>query len=182
MVPTLKIPRGELLGNGFINGFSKDEMKEEHYPDSVFVLFRPQSLTKFRKFLDSEYERTKSVIEDYDYPKGFVVVVYKLDPYYKEDFDLVRQSKYSKTSKEFQKEFPKTVILKTTWSESEEISLQYRVFNKTEDLALFWEKQFDVTLPKEQELWRAYEEEKETLTQSKLEVYGRQRINETTNK
>ena len=62
MVPTLKVPNGSLKANGFINGYVKDDRKEIQYEDSIYVLFKPVDLDKFREFLDNEYERTKSVI------------------------------------------------------------------------------------------------------------------------
>jgi len=109
MVPTLKVPKDALRSNGFINAYIKDAGREDQYADSIYLLFKPTDLDKFREFLDSEYERTKTVIEDYDYEDGFVVVVYQLSDKYKKDFNLIKQGKYSKTSTEFQKLFPKVV-------------------------------------------------------------------------
>ena len=40
----------------------------------------------FRNFLDNEFERTKAIVEDYDYEDGYVVVVYQLNDKYKKDF------------------------------------------------------------------------------------------------
>ena len=172
MVPTLQIPRGSLEENGFINGFIRDEIRDMEYKDCVFLLFRPSQLDKFREFLDSEYERTKQVIDDYDYPNGFVIVVYKLDNNYYHDFKLVRQGKYSKTSPTFQKLFPKVVkIINERGLHRDEISLQYRVFNRTDDLVKFWEDKFDLVFESTQELWYGFQEENETLTEEKLNSY-----------
>ena len=171
MIPTLKIPKDALKDNGFLTGFVKDEMRDIQYENSVYLLFRPKDLDKFREFLDNEYERTKDIIEDYDYPNGFIVVVYKLDMKFALDFRLVRQGKYSKTSNEFQIEFPKVVKLMKNGLHRDEISLQYRVFKKTEDLVKFWEDKFDVTFSDEQEVWNGFEETHETLTLTKLEEY-----------
>lgn len=168
MVPTLKIPRNALRENGFINGYVKDEMKEVQYEGCIYLLFRPEQVDKFREFLDSEYERTKNVIDDYDYPNGFVVVVYKLDPSFSPDFQLVRTGKYSKTSKNFQNLFPKTVKILKSGVSVDEVSLQYRVFNRTEDLIRFWEDKFGVEFSDEQEIWGGFQEEKEILTEEVL--------------
>lgn len=108
MVPTLKVPKDALKNNGFLNAYVKDARKEDDYKECIYLLFKPEDLDKFREFLDSEYERTKNVIEDYDYEDGFVVVVYQLNTNYKNDFDLIRQGSYSKTSKDFQKDVSKT--------------------------------------------------------------------------
>jgi hypothetical protein len=172
MVPTLGIPKSELSNNGFINGFVKDEMRDVQYGDAIYLLFRPEQIDKFREFLDSEYERTKHVIDDYDYPNGFVVVVYKLNMTYRKDYELVKRGKYSKTSMDFQKEFPKVVkIVDDRGLHHDEISIQYRVFKRTGDLLKYWENKFDVTFDDEQEIWHGFDEQNETLTEDKLNEY-----------
>ncbi len=78
MVPTLMVPKNALKQNGFINAYLDDVDRDFKYDDDViYVLFLPTDLAKFREFLDGEYERTTSIIEDYDYEGGFVVLVYK---------------------------------------------------------------------------------------------------------
>ena len=163
MVPTLKIDRENLSENGFINGYIRDAGRDAQYENAVYLLFQPKDLDKFREFLDSEYERTKAVIDDYDYEDGYVVVVYQLDTKYKKDFLLVKEGMYSKTSKDFQKLFPKILKIKKGYLHKDEISLQYRVFNKTADLVKFWEDKLGVEFDENQELWHAFDIEKETL-------------------
>lgn len=168
MVPTLNIPKQVLTNNGFINGYCKDDQHDAEYEDAVYLLFKPDDIEQFREFLADEYDRTKQIIEDYDIEKGFVVVVYKLDPIYKSDFDLIRKSKYSKTSPAFQKLFPKVKKIKIEGKFRDEISLQYRIFNRTQDLITFWEEKFGITFDNDQELWSGFDEEKETLNSVKL--------------
>ena len=171
MVPTLGVPRGALVENGFINGYSKDDSKDVQYENSIYLLFKPKNLDKFREFLDSEYERTKAIVDDYDYEDGYVVVVYELDKKFSKDFDLVRKGKYSKTSKPFQALFPKVIKLVRNGLHKDEISLQYRVFNRTEDLVKFWEDKLDVEFDEDQEVWHGYIEEDEVLNIEKLKEY-----------
>jgi hypothetical protein len=174
MVPTIKIPKDALKENGFLNGYSNDKIHNIEYEDAIFLLFRPNQIDRFREFLDSEYERTKSVVEDYDHPGGFVVVVYKLDNRYKSDFFLIRQGMYSKTSKEFQDLFSRTITIVERGKSHEEISLQFRVFHRTEDLTKFWEDKFNVDFDEEQELWEGFSEKNEILTEEKLKEYDKQ--------
>lgn len=171
MVPTLKVPKDELKDNGFINAYIKDGSREVQYEDCIYLLFHPKNLDKFRNFLDSEYERTKDVIDDYDYEDGYVVVVYQLNPKFEKDFNLVKQGKYSKTSATFQALFPKVIKIKKNGLHRDEISLQYRVFNKTEDLIKFWEEKLDVEFDDDQEVWHAFEEENEILNIEKLKEH-----------
>jgi hypothetical protein len=168
MVPTLKVPKDALRSNGFINAYIKDAGREDQYADSIYLLFKPNDLDKFREFLDSEYERTKTVIEDYDYEDGFVVVVYQLSDKYKKDFNLIKQCKYSKTSTEFQKLFPKVVKIVRNGLNKDEISLQYRIFNKAEDLVSFWEEKLGIDFEKEFEVWEGWDEQKEILELDKI--------------
>jgi len=171
MVPTLKVPKDELKENGFINGYEYDEGQEIHYPNAIYLLFKPKDLHKFRSFLTDEYERTTNIIDDYDYGDGFVVVVYKLDKKYESDFNLIKQGKYSKTSSKFQNEFSKTVKIMKNGNVTEEISLQYRIFNKTKDMYDFWEEKLGTKLSQDQELWQTYDIDREVLTSVKLQQY-----------
>ena len=171
MVPTLKVPKGELINNGFIDGYVADLQRDIQYENAVYLLFQPKNVDKFRNFLDSEYERTKSIIEDYDYEDGYVVVVYKLDSKYKEDFDLVRKGKYSKTSRAFQKLFPDKIVTNKLGLKQEKYSLQYKIFNRTQDMIDFWENKFAVRFDKHMEVWTMFNEEKETLDINKIKEY-----------
>ena len=168
LVPTLQLPKDVLVNNGFINGFIKDSTKDYTYPDSIYVLFKPKNLDRFREFLDDEYERTKNIIEDYDNEDGFVTIVYKLDATFKEDYVLIREGKYSKTSEEFQKLFPRVVKIVVNGIHRDELSLQYRVFKKTKDLVDFWEEKLGMKFSENQEVWTGFSIENETLDINKI--------------
>jgi hypothetical protein len=171
IVPTLSIGKDKLNDNGFVNGYIKDNKRDIQYENAVYLLFKPENLDKFRNFLDNEYERTKSIIDDYDYEDGYVVVVYEINPRLKGDIELVKQGKYSQTSPSFQGSFPKVVQIKKNGLRRDEISLQYRVFNKTEDLVKFWEDKLGVELPDDVEVWHGFFEEDESLDLDKIKEH-----------
>jgi hypothetical protein len=175
MVPTLKVPKDALRTNGFINAYIKDAQREDHYNESIYLLFKPNDLDKFREFLDNEYERTKSIIEDYDYEDGYVVVVYQLNEKHKKDFSLIKEGKYSKTSKDFQKIFPKIIKIVKNGLSRDEISLQYRIFNKSEELISFWEEKlgidFKLILGNDFEVWEGWDESNEILQINKTKEH-----------
>jgi hypothetical protein len=171
IVPTLSIGRDKLLDNGFVNGYIKDAKRDVQYENAVYLLFKPKDLDKFRDFLDDEYERSKQVIDDYDYEEGYVVVVYELNPKLKNDIELIKQGKYSQTSKQFQGIFPKVVKIKRNGLHKDEISLQYRVFNRTEDLVQFWEDKLGMELPEDVEVWHGFFEDFEILDLDKIKEY-----------
>lgn len=168
MVPTLKIGREKLAENDFINAYIKDGGKDVQYKNAVYLLFHPKNVDKFKQFLDDEYERTKSIVDDYDYEGGFVVVVYELDKKFSKDFTLIKQGKYSKTSREFQALFPKVVKVKKNGYQKDEISLQYRVFNQTQDLRDYWEDKLGVDFDDNMEVWQGWIEDNEILFIDKL--------------
>lgn len=168
MVPTLRITTGALKNNGFINGYAKDDRREVQYENCIYLLFCPVNLEKFREFLDSEYERTKNIIDEYDYENGYVVVVYKLDELYNNDFELIKLGSYSKTSKGFQSLFPKVLKIVKNGLSKDEISLQYRIFYRTNDLIEFWENKLGVLFDSSQEVWEGYSEDLEILNLTKI--------------
>ncbi len=168
MVPTLKVPKNALKDNGFLNGYIQDAERDIQYPDSVYLLFLPSDIPKFREFLDEEYERTEQIIEDYDYEGGFVVVVYKLNIEWNKDFELVKQGKYSATSSSFQKLFPKVIKIKKNGLHRDEISLQYRIFNKTDDMVEYWENKIGIEWDEDLEVWSGYDKSEEILHINKL--------------
>jgi hypothetical protein len=168
IVPILKINKDDLKNNGYSNGYVEDDRKDVQYENSLYLLFKPENLDRFRTFLDNEYERTKNIIDDYDYENGYVVIVYKIDDKFKKDVQLIKEGKYSKTSKVFQEMFPKTIKIQRNGLSRDEISLQYRVFNKTPDLIEFWEKKLNVTFDDAQELWEMFVKEEEILNLDKI--------------
>ena len=163
MVPTLKIKRERLIENGFINGYLSDSRRDVQHRNAVHLLFKPDNLDKFREFLDDEYERTTYILDDYDYEDGYVVVVYQLNPMWKEDFLLIREGLYSRTSEEFQKVFPKVIKITKNGLHRDEISLQYRIFKKTDDLKQYWEDRLDIVFTDDMEVWDGFDIDKETL-------------------
>jgi hypothetical protein len=164
IVPTLSIGKEKLVDNGFINGYIKDGGREVQYDYSIYILFIPENLDKFKEFLDEEYERTKSIIDDYDYEDGYVVVVYKLNSKWKKDFDLIKEGLYSRTSKEFQNTFPKIINVSTEKGGSKQSpALQHRIFSRSSQLIEFWEEKLDVKFTEDMEVWDGFDFKKEIL-------------------
>lgn len=178
IVPTLKISREGLKNNGFINGYVADSGKEVQYDNCCYLLFKPNNIEKFQDFLQNEYDRTlheKSyVIDDYDYEGGFVVVVYKLDSRFKEDYDKVKQGKYSKTSEKFQKLFPETLKLWKDGKYRDTTSLQHRIFKKDASLKEDWENKTDTSFRDDWELWDIWDDQKEILDMDKIKENERE--------
>lgn len=166
--PTLKISKEKLIENGFINAYVGDIDDDHQYEDCIYLLFKPEDMHKMKDFVIREKDREPNLIDDYDYINGFVVLVYKLELKFIADYNLIMQSKYSKTSKEYQAMFSKIVKIMDKGLHKDELSIQYRVFNKTSDLVKFWEDKLDVRLNNEQEVWEEFNYHKETLNINKI--------------
>ena len=70
MVKPLGLSIEKLDKVGFINAFMRDVEHDCIYQDCVYLLFKPTDMDLFRDFIDSEYERTDNIVEDYDYEGG----------------------------------------------------------------------------------------------------------------
>lgn len=164
MVPTLKIDISNIKENGFINAYIGDLKKDLNYENCIYLLFKPSNLERFREFLDSEYNRTENIVEDYDYEQGYVVVVYKLNDFFKDDFDVVKSGKYSETSTLFRQEFSKIVRIKNEEGVvKSETSLQHLIFQKSLSMKLYLEEIIGCTITDDMEVWQTFVPEKETL-------------------
>lgn len=168
IVPTLKIDRENLKGNNFINGYILDSRKDVQYENAVYLLFKPENIEKFREFLEKEYENNHMLIDDYDYEDGFVVLVYKLNQKYANDYDLVMKGKYSQTSEKFKNLFPKVIKIMKGGLHKDELSLQVRIFKKSEDLRQYWESKIDINFSDDMEVWEGFHTENETLNLEKV--------------
>ena len=169
IVPTLKIDREHLFNNKFINGFIADVDKDDYFEeDVVFLLFKPSNMEEFNNFLSSEYENNQLLIDDYDYESNYIVLVYQLDPELKDDFELIKQGKYSKVSSKFRNIFPKKLINFKDPEKKKTISIQHLVFNKNKILLDFWEQEFNTDLGDDAELWPEFNLKKEILDIEKI--------------
>jgi hypothetical protein len=161
----LVIKRDKLSDNGFVNGYIKDLRRDVQYKNSVYLLFKPIDLDKFRNFVDAEGDK---IVDDYDYEDGYVVLVYSLPSKFKNDIDLIKQGKYSETSTKFQEAFPKIIKIMKNGLHRDEISLQYRIFKKSLDLKELWEAKIGEILTDDMEVWPGWIDEKEELNLEKV--------------
>jgi hypothetical protein len=172
MVPTLGIDRGDLSKNNFINAYLGDiDLDLYLEQDVVFLLFKPNDRLNFDIFLEKERQRTTDLIDDYDYHDNYVVLVYSLSEEYKTDFNLIRHSKYSQTSKKFQNLFPKQVTDYSNDGNRTLPSLQHMIFSKDERLQSYWENELGTTLISRRnlEIWPGFDEKKELLDMEQID-------------
>ena len=147
---------------GFINAFVGDANQDHQYENCIYLLFKPSDMDSFMDFIEDQRQKN-DVVDDYDYNDGYVVIVFRMNLLYSSDYELVKQGLYSKTSRTFQNLFPKVIKIVKNGKHRDEISLQYRIFNRTQDLIDFWEEKLGVRFSQDQEVWQGFHTERETL-------------------
>lgn len=154
---------------GFVSSFSDD--KNRSYIDDgstrVYCLFKPLShLFFYFNYKVAEFEKSGILEDEYEYPGGYTVLVFKLPSKYNRDYELFRQSKFSKFSNEFKQLFPQKKIEFKNTVKHESYSLQFHVFNKTPGIRRFMEEKTGVSMEnfdKDFEFWNIFNSEVETL-------------------
>src|SRR6267378_4800052 len=168
LLPGIGLKRQNLLKHGFISAYLDDKDHEVHYENAVYLLYKPSQVQEFQKFLTSEYKRTPLLVEDYDYPGGYIVTVYKFPAEFMEEYELFLRGKYSKFRKKYIELFPMKVEMLNPANHmyTEKLSLQYHIFERTDALRKYWEDRLGYRsgeLPENLEYWSIPEKEKETL-------------------
>jgi len=160
----IELLKPELIPYGFINAFVDDKDHDPHYEDCVYVLFKPPSLVEFEFFVESEKIRTHLFIEDYDYPNGYVVMVYKFPSKYMEDYRKFLVGKYSKFSKVYKDLFPTEKSGLTSKNiPYKEPSFYAHIFNKSDKMRDYWENRLGVELDADSEYWSSPTLSRETI-------------------
>lgn len=174
IVPTLGISREEINRHGFENAYVKDEIKNIDYNNAVYLLFRPplHKMENFTDFLTKERARKARIIDEYDYPDGWIMLVYQYEDKWKEDVETILSGKFSKTSREFQNLTPKTVKYNPHGLKNgEDLTVQHQIYKKDPRLANFWNELYGLEFNyEEDEYWERYEEREifNEITQKKL--------------
>ncbi len=168
IVPLLGIKRASLMENGLHNAYIKDEVKGVEYERGVYMLFRAMNQEKFNDLLLSERKRKAALVDEYDYPDGWTMVVYQYDTKWEEDVKKILKGEFSFTSKSLQDNIPKTSRVMKNGVMTENLTLQHQIFKKAPSLSAYWNEELGLELDyKEDEFWDFYLE-KEYFTQETL--------------
>jgi hypothetical protein len=159
----LGLSRTKMDRTGFLNCYLRDPEHPYEGMQVLYLLFKPG--VKFKYFVDTEKERTKLFIDEYDLEDGFVVLVYEFPPELSRDYELFLKGSYSLFSKEF-----KATIPKYTRNGYKELSFQYMVVNRHPEWKAYLEGEEGLNMPISEELeyWMMPNMEKETIIQSQL--------------
>lgn len=165
IVPLLKFNKAELIDSyGFKSAYIEDSYKEEQYERAIYMVFKPKFINKFNDFVEEERDR---IIDEYDYPGGYIVLVYQWDEKWKKDIELILKGKFSKTSKAFKREIPEFVLIKGVGFPKQKLSTQHMIFQKSELIKKYWQDLYDIEFEEEDEIWQ-FKTENEILTQEQL--------------
>ncbi|MEI6186908.1 MAG: hypothetical protein WCP46_00200 [Alphaproteobacteria bacterium] len=155
--PILNISPYLCTQNRYVNTYLFNAEEDITYENSLQVLFRPQNMNWFNAFIMTEEERGSIILDEFDYPTGEIILVYRLPAEFDEDYKIILEGKYSKVSSKFKNLFMKSI----KDNGKELLSLQWLVFNKHKYLKTFWEKEFNTIFTPEQECWGLYNVERE---------------------
>lgn len=144
-----------------INSYLRDKDREDLVGDLLFVLFKPTDLEYFELFTYTQAHENEDFLEDYDYAGGYVVIVYRIPQWLKEDFEKFKRGEYSKFSDKAKGFFRKMKKAKGRIESTQ--SIQWDVFNKETTLRKDIEKYVGEPIDPTQELWPVPNMEKETL-------------------
>lgn len=164
LVRGLNLERRSLEKQGFINAFIDDATHEPHHVRSVYLLFKPKSLEVFEEFVQEQRFQTALLVEDYDYPGGYVVIVYNFPALYWSDYQHFLKGEYSKFSKGYKSLFPKERKRESSKGiPYTEPSFYAHVFGRTQEMKDYWEEKLSVYLSDDSEYWSIIDKNKETL-------------------
>lgn len=150
----LDLLKTDLTPYGFINAFLDDTDHEPHYEGCVYLLFKPKDLTELEFFVEAQKLSENEIVEEYDHPRGYVVIVYKFPDKYLEDYRLFLQGKYSKFSDDYKGLFPMEKSgLSSKKIPTKDPTFFDLIFNRREKMRDFWEERLDVTLDPDSEYW-----------------------------
>lgn len=149
--PLFKIPVKVLDLFRFENAYIKDEIKGIDYPRAIYMLFHPKNTEKFNEFV--EKERTKGfLIDEYDYPDNWIMLVFRYDEKWENDIALIREGRFSEVSYDYKEEIPKKAADDTI------VSIQFHVFMKTDFVKALWYDKYGLEFEDKDELWHHYPE------------------------
>lgn len=168
LVPLLNVGRNRLDRHGFINSYMFNQEEALEYESALHLLFMPPDMVDFNDFLEEERERRAVILDEHDYPGGYILLSYELPKRFKRDYQLIMEGRFSETSAAYKNAIPAVVKAKENNIIKSQTSLQHMVFNKDVELRHSWEKMLDVTLHEDQELWSKPVIDKETF---KISIY-----------
>lgn len=160
--PLFNIPTKTLSEFEFENAYIEDKLREVKHEDSIYLLFRPIKYDKFNEFVERENKKG-TLVDEYDYPNGWVMLVFKYDKKWRKDIELIKKGKFSKVSREYKLQIPETtgVIGKSLKS------MQHHVFEKTDYVKKIWYDKYGLEFEPEDECWHYYPE-REIFTEETL--------------
>jgi hypothetical protein len=144
---------------GFVNCYLDHKQGIYRKENYLYLLFNP-TREAFKKFytLYEIYKNHPNFVEDYMIDHQLIMVVFKIKEKWKSTYEMFKQSKYSKMSKEYADMF-KTVTL----SGKVNIGYQYLIIHKHKDYREHLEKELDVEISSNAELMNIIDLTKETF-------------------
>lgn len=135
LMPITGIPEKiyyNLGSKGLINVYCFCENIDYEFP-VLFLLFDNEKLTATIHTVFNKLKKCPNYLETLDTDAG-TVVVFKIMPEFIQDYHLILNGMYSKTSDKYKNLFPQTKVITENGKAKKVYTFFYHIFNKTE----FW--------------------------------------------
>jgi hypothetical protein len=163
-----------LGGFGFVEAYSDDIAKPRNFgSNKLYLLFKKNK--EFKRIL-STLSVKNNFVDHYSKPPDKEVIVFSLPKEYREDYEKIREGKYSELSKEFMSFFPKTITyvgidpVKNIPVNKRVKSIQFMIYERDERLKQYWEQKIGIEIAEKAELWSKFDIEKETMNSDVLSI------------
>jgi len=144
---------------GFINAYLAENTHVNSVENPIYLVFKPEDSWRFLQFLEKEYEKGH-LVDDYNIDE-YTILVYEYPKQFVNDYHLVIKGEYSKVSEKFINKFPSNTANKYP-------SFAYMVYTKDPRMKAMWERDLDMDITDDIELWKKFDMNEETFTLENL--------------
>jgi hypothetical protein len=155
LLPGLGLHRTEIEDRYyFLNAYVADQNRVFRIKHPIVLVFDNGSIGT--DFLTDHPDLVLYFEDTYVYDDKFTVIIFSFPERYSKDYNLVLKGKYSKLSKAYMELFPELGM-------SGKPSLYHHIFNKTEGLRNYWQKNLDSEIDTSKDYWQTFDLERETF-------------------
>jgi hypothetical protein len=163
-----------LGGFGFVEAYSDDIAKPRNFgSNKLYLLFKKNR--EFKRILSTLSEKN-NFVDCYSKSPDKEVIVLSLPKEYRNDYEKIKEGKYSELSKEFMSFFPKHVTYvsidpRTNRPVNKRVkSIQFMIYERDGQLKQYWEQKIGIEIAQNAELWSKFDIEKETMNSDALNI------------
>lgn len=167
LLPALKLSAIKMRKAGFINAYIADGGREDVCKNPVYLLFNIKKTDHAREYQVLVNELDALIVDEYDYPEDYVVLVLPFPDDLADDYRLFLQGKYSNFSEKMKSIYEKKSAISNPYNK-EKWGFAHSIVYKKSWVKEFQEDKIGMELPTAAELWSSPCFEDETIDEEKL--------------